>query len=280
MKRLLILFVCVALLVVPAFAQITTYNAPSGKAITALTIKSNVDTTGNIVFNFNNGSSISGSWSYVTTADYFNFVQVKHGSVTVGGLTDENDYVTAGDFYTFITLPGHDFNYYNFTGNKVVMQGGQYQGAYDILARTDAPYSGAISFTLSSDTQVDYGTPELTDLKTLNYNLGKTLIDEGNDGWLSSIMQFAYQVFPEVISFIGELIYWLKFFFIDNLALILALFLSVPMAFAAKNSRGNPERFMRQYFKTLRGFFEFIFQVWRLLTETIGTVIGWFKGFL
>jgi hypothetical protein len=90
-------------------------------------------------------------------------------------------------------------------------------------------------------------------------------------------MTLAYQILLDAINFISDLIYWLRFFFIDNIALILALFLSVPMAFAAKNSRGNPERFMRQYFKTLRGFFEFIFQVWRLLTETIGTVIGWFR---
>ena len=114
----------------------------------------------------------------------------------------------------------------------------------------------------------------------MNYNLGKTLIDEGDDGWISQAMQFAYLGCSRGCVFFGELFYWLKFFFIDNIALILALFFAVPMAFAAKNSRGNTERFFRQYFKTLRGFFEFILMIWRMLFESIGTVIGWFKSWL
>jgi len=275
--KYLILVLCSLLLIAPAFAQMVTYTAPAGKAITALTIKSNVDTTGSITFNFNNASSISGSWSYVTTANYFNYVQVKRGTVTVGGVSDSNTYWTVGNFYTFITLPGHDFNYYNFSGNKIVMQGGQYSGAYDILARKDAPYSSVVSFTLSSNKDVEFGTQETKDLATINYNLGKTLIDEGDDGWISQVMQIAYETFPAAISFVFDLVYWLKYFFVDNLLMIVALFLAVPMAFAAKNSRGNPERFMRQYFRSLKGFFMFVLDIWRMLLETIGTIRGWFR---
>jgi hypothetical protein len=136
------------------------------------------------------------------------------------------------------------------------------------VVTADTARSAITSFTLSADktvtTSYEYKAAE---------DAAGALAGYKND----SIIEFAWSVFWDALSFMGELFYWIKFFFIDNISLILALFFAVPMAFAARNSRGNPERFLRQYFKTLRGFFEFVFHVWRLLTETIGTVIGWFK---
>jgi hypothetical protein len=49
------------------------------------------------------------------------------------------------------------------------------------------------------------------------------------------------------------------------------------MAFAAKNSRGNPEKFLRQYFKTLKGFFGFIVWLWTALIRTAAYIRGMFK---
>lgn len=128
--------------------------------------------------------------------------------------------------------------------------------------------SPIIGFTLSADSEITYTKREEL-LDVVNQNLGAAGAAE--------IMTLAYETFWAAYNFTVDLVYWLKYFFVDNLVMIVALFLAVPMAFAAKNSRGNPERFMRQYFKTLKGFFEFILFLWRMLLETIGTIRGWFR---
>jgi hypothetical protein len=277
MKRIIILFLCLALLIVPAFGQTVQEDAPAGEGITSVLIKSDVGTSGTITFDFNNGTSISGSWSYLETGSYFDYIVIKEGTVNIGSDSDSAWYVLpSGNFYTYVTLPGHDFNYYNFTGNKVVMQGGQYENIYDIIARTDAPYTYVIRMTFTSDADVTYEI-ETAKISTMNYNLGQTLIDEGDDWWVTKIMILAYKAFDYVFSFSSDLLYWLNFFFVENLMMIVALFLAVPMAFAAKNSRGNPQKFLKEYFKTLKGFFDFMFFVWRMLIESIGTIRGWFR---
>ena len=148
------------------------------------------------------------------------------------------------------------------------MGAGQIWGVNDVSVEKYGVNSPIVGFKVIADSEITYKYREDA-RKTVAGNLAAQNAGE--------IMEIIYSTITSAISFLIDLGYWLKFFFIDNLTMILALFLAVPMAFAAKNSRGNPEKFMRQYFKTLRGFFEFIFQVWRLLLESIGTVRGWFR---
>jgi hypothetical protein len=268
MKRLLILFVCVALLVVPTFAQSVSITAPSGQAIKYLTIGSTEGTSGTIHFNLNDGSSIDGSWSYQSTLDVGGYTLIRVGNISLEGEEAGTTYVTPGKFYIrFLQVKAM------LNGSENTMRGayGQVNGGWYNWVEVHSPSSPVTSISFVADNDVEY-TPEYWSLDNANQNVAGDYFE-----YLRSIMVLAYETFWDAYAFIGDLIYWVRYFFIDNLTLILALFFAVPMAFAARNSRGDPERFMRQYFKTLRGFFEFIFQVWRLLTETIGTVIGWFK---
>jgi len=267
-KRLLILFVCVALLVVPAFAQSVTITAPSGQAIKYLTIGSDEGTTGTIHFKLNDGSSIDGSWSYQSTLDVGGYSLIRIGNISLGGEDAGTTYITPGKFYTkFLQVKAM------LNGSQNTMRGayGQINGGWYNWVEVNSPSSPVVSITFTADKDVEY-TPEYWAIGDANQNVAGDYFE-----YIRNIMALAYESFWIAYAFISDLIYWVRYFFVDNLTLILALFFAVPMAFAAKNSKGNPERFIRGYFKTLRGFFEFIFNVWRLLTETIGTVIGWFK---
>jgi hypothetical protein len=73
------------------------------------------------------------------------------------------------------------------------------------------------------------------------------------------------------------LFYWLKFFFVDNLMMTVALYMTLTMAFAARASGGNPAKFLRAWFKDQVGLFKFIIGLWQSLANLIGTVRGWFR---
>jgi hypothetical protein len=84
-----------------------------------------------------------------------------------------------------------------------------------------------------------------------------------------------------VLSFIKDvtlaLFYWLKFFFVDNLMMTIALYLTITMAFAARASKGNMAKFLRIWFKDQQGLFRFIVEMWRSLVGLISTVRGIFR---
>lgn len=272
MKRALILFVCVALLVVPALAQTVTYTAPTGKALAGIKIGSNEGTTGTITFRYNDGTTTTGSWSYQSTFSIIEYTLVRQGEITLGSDTANENYITPGKLYVMFSQSG---NNYNLTGApRMIGSLGQNPITTGFISPTvyaTVPASPLIGYTFTADKEVTYTNYE-SDYNVVNEGLKAT-----NEDWLRKILTLGYDVFWTAYNFITDAIYWTRFFFVDNLALILALFFAVPMAFAAKNSRGNPEKFLRQYFTTLKGLFNFIMSMWKTIIESIGTIIGWFK---
>ena len=100
----------------------------------------------------------------------------------------------------------------------------------------------------------------------------KSLVDIVSE-WITFVEQFAGVAKDFIINFF----YWLQFFFITGWKVVLVLILVVPMAFAAKGSGGNPDKFLTRYFKTMKGFFMFVLLVWAAFVGIIGTVRGWFR---
>ena len=260
MKRALILFVCVALLIAPALAQVETTTAPTGQVIWAVDMDVPIGTTGTFTATLQDGTTVDGTFSYTPTPITYLPIST---SVDLEGDT------STGTFYVPANLKMSLWHADTVNDTRQMKLGyGQYAGIWNDVVMVDAPRSAITSFTIAADDTVT---------TTYEYRAAEDAAKDLAGYKNQSIIDFAWSVFWDSFSFLEDLVYWIRFFFIDNIALILALFFAVPMAFAARNSRCNPERFLRQYFKTLRGFFEFIFSLWRLLTETIGTVIGWFK---
>ena len=268
MRRLLTFFILVSLLVAPAFAQTVTYACPSDKAIYTLNFEGNSPVDATFKLFRADGSMTSGSWTYEPyTFDVFG-IGIYDGyktTITLDGVSAETTHVSPNSIKINL-YPARNLT--ELAENRLIMGAGQIWGVNDVTVEKYGVNSPIVGFKVIADSEITYKYREDA-RKTIAGNLASQNAGE--------IMEIIYSTITTAISFLIDLGYWLKFFFIDNLTMILALFLAVPMAFAAKNSRGNPEKFMRQYFKTLRGFFEFIFQVWRLLLESIGTVRGWFR---
>jgi hypothetical protein len=90
-------------------------------------------------------------------------------------------------------------------------------------------------------------------------------------------INFGISIISYVYEIAVSLFYWFKFFFVDNLVMTVALYLTVTMAFAARASRGNMAKFLRTWFKDQAGLFRFILELVHSLVNLIGTVRGWFR---
>lgn len=271
-RKYLILILIAAMLIVPVFAQTVTYSAPAGKALAGVTIASNEGTTGTVTFKYNDGTTTSGAWSYQASFSIIDYTLLRQGEITLGSDTATENFLTPGKLYVMFSQSG---NNYNLTGAPRMLgslgQNPVLTGFISPTVYTTAPASPLVGYTFTADKEVTY----------TNYESDYTIVKEGlestNEDWINKILTLGKGTFWTVFNFISDSIYWTKFFFVDNLALILALFFAFPMAFAAKNSKGNPERFIRQYFATLKGFFNFIISMFKTIAELIGTIIGWFK---
>jgi hypothetical protein len=266
MRTYLILF-ALLILICPAFAQTTVYTSPEGMAITELNLYSDAPISATVDLQMQDGTTTSGEWSYQAYT-ILGYPFAKQASITFAGSTKTQVFVTPGSIRVSLYSSR---NFTELAENRWIMGAGQ-SVANNIAIERFGVSSAVIGFTVNSDGAVTYTKTEQK-LDVVVKNLEADTIT----GTLSKIMELIYSSFWTAYDFVTSLTYWLKYFFVDNLTLVLVLFLAVPMAFAAKNSRGNPERFFRQYFKTLKGFFEFILFLWRMLLESIGTIRGWFR---
>ncbi len=269
MKRILILFVCLVLLIAPAIGQTVFWNATDTEALASVLLISNPGTTGSIFFTLENKDVVSGTWSYQYVPNVIGYPYDYMAGISVGGESASKEYVTPGNLYAryehMTHLP------LNLSTNRIrgfidQSENNWWQVVPDVESDTSA--FPIIAFTFVSDSEVEYSVTTVAraqmqrDLKT---------------DFIEQITNFAKAMFWTAYTFVSDLLYWLNFFFVENILMVVALFLAVPMAFAAKNSRGNPQKFLKEYFKTLTGFFSFMFFVWRMLLETVGTIRGWFR---
>lgn len=264
----IIVLLCALLLIAPAFAQTQTIEAPEGQAIRFITIGSDEDTTGTLALKLEDGSTIDCTWSYLSTMEIGGVSLVRVGNVSIEGETASTTYRTPGKFYTkFMQTKAM----LNASDNTIRIAYGQIDGLWYNYVEYNSPASHIVSATFTADKQVTYS------VEYWAVDKARENVQGGFFKQISEIMNFAIETFWDVFDFLTAVYDWTIFFFVTNYQMILALFLAVPMAFAAKNSRGNPERFLRQYFRTLKGFFMFMIDIWRVLIESIGTVRGWFR---
>lgn len=100
----------------------------------------------------------------------------------------------------------------------------------------------------------------------------KTILDIAWD-WIN----FGIEVSVFVLGFVISIFVWIKFLFIDNLLLIVALYISVSMAYSAMMCRGDVFRFYRSFFKFQRSFLNFIIELWNYFIAIISSFRGIFR---
>ncbi len=213
-------------------------------------------------------SSVSGSaenhasgWGYTTASIDFN------------GQNKQYKY--------FDTNPEYDYNLAGMAKDSDTNQSGfiVYHaglGSFDDNLAVFMPISSLSTnliykVSLSSPAEFDADITHADEVSVAQ-NAEKGVIDVAWD-WINLAISMAAFVYEMVLA----LFYWLKFFFIDNLLMTIALYLTLTMAFAARASRGNIEKFLRRWIKDQVGLFNFILSLWNILVDIISKFRSIFK---
>jgi hypothetical protein len=234
-----------------------------------------------VKFDVENGARVDYTLSYGTTdsvSGYTTLIQEPGLEGAAGYYTSDITLNGVSDTSTFWNAPGITEariatywrnNSAGTTDGIIVYSTG------DINHNVKFPVSGIsgkliykIHITSTSPTNIEYVTaPQASVEKYIT----------ADSDLIGSIMAFASSAFWSAYDFLTNLVYWLKFFFIDNLGLIVTLYLAVTMAFAARSARGRPDRFLAKFIGNQVKLFRFMFELWRMLLESIGTIRGWFR---
>ena len=210
---------------------------------------------------YGNGSTVDGSCEN----HHINLLQTS-STIILNGVSDEYTYLDAQpnmDFY--FTGYGKNSTDERDTGFLVYsMNYGEFDNGHAVFYRVPNIASNTI-YRIDAWSSKPFKM-EIDDGKPADVigGVSKSSIDI-----IAEWVALAFSVGDMLYSLVVELIKWLKFFFIDNLTLTIALYVTLTMAFAARNARGNMEKFFRQFFNDQKKLVEFILFLWTTLIELI-----------
>ena len=265
--NLLILLFLSLVLVVPAVATDVSFTAPATQAISYIDVYAPVGSTGSIYVTQEDGNSTLFTWSYLP---FTNLIGGQGAVALTSTSGDSSSYIyqTSGNLHLQIQVWG--LTPASPITPQIKLASAQSGLLWNKIIAATTSRSPVLSYRVISDQSV-------TVSQTLeDYDKAVAAVSDLEQSGINAV-NYLISLVGSFVDFITQLFYWIKYFFVDNLAMIVALFLAVPMAFAAKNSRGNPEKFLRQYFKTLKGFFGFIVWLWTALIRTAAYIRGMFK---
>ena len=260
------------------FQQVTTLTydgAPTGVGIQRIGIDAPIGTTISFTLYYGNNSQVSGSCSYKNTlADPLTGTGYLNSHIVLGAVSSDYTYLGnnhIGRFY--VTGYAKNKTGSNTFQPGIVVWGGTAglntigQGSDYVFFPTVTGSDSVINkIVLSSNNAVNVAvyTKEREALVT---DTSKTWLDLLNE-WIA----FGIQIAGTLKDFVVSVFYWLKFFFIDNLTMTIALYLTGTLAFAARQYKGRPDKILRQWFSDQKKLFEFIIGLWQSLV----TIVSWF----
>lgn len=258
------IFLLVLVLLCPVSAQTINYMSTGGMAVYTLTMSGSSPVSATFELYRQDGTTTSGSWSY---QPYYvlGFPLATTATIEMDGTSKSQVFVTPGRLYIQMYTAR---NLTELAESRWIMGAGQSGAINNIAVEKYGVSSPIIGFKIVADNEITYTKTE-EPIATVSANL--------QSAGLSEIMSLGYNALTAAYAFITNLIYWLKFFFVDNLGLIIVLYISVSMALAARAARGNIGRFYSRFITQQVKLIEFIFSVWRMLIESIGTIRAWFR---
>src|SRR5574344_1327231 len=159
--RKLIIFAALLILiaaVIPASAQIVTYDSPSDKAIYEILMSCDYPTTATIDLKLLDGTTIPASWSYQPKS-VLGFYDGSESTIILDGVSDSETRLINTRMYLNIQTGS---NFTEFKGNRLIMGASQLWGIMDIAVQKYDLAAPIIGFTINSDSEVAYEVKENT----------------------------------------------------------------------------------------------------------------------
>ena len=240
------------------------------KAIQLIHFKAPMDHTVSFTIYYGAGNSVSGSASTAwnisllplhTTTSSITFNGETKG-YSYGDLNPEFDYFLSGyardDDSNATGLIVYNAGYGGFDNDLAIFMpitNLPVNLIYKVVMSCDAPFDADITFAGA---------------KNVAATVDKSILDILKE-WLDLGLKVAGQIKVFVLGFISIL----KFLFVDNILLVVALWISVTMAYSAISTRGNIFKFYAKFFKYQKTLLSFIMEMWEYLARIIATVRSW-----
>jgi len=239
MKKTFLLLAVLCMLILPATAYTASYTAPADQAIWGIDFDAPYGSTGDITLTLEDGSVVEGSWSYA------------------GALPITADLVLEAETSTynyFIPIPVPlkigIWNGDNSSYARVIKLGYGQSKAWNNVLTKSIPNSPTVGYTITSSYPITV-TRELMDRDEAQARLSS------GDPFDGSILDLLWEQSSTLMAIFFGAAWWLKFLFVDHIALTVSLYLSGSMAYAMNTSR-DIFIFYRVWFRQQRALFEFI----------------------
>ena len=239
MKKTFLLLAVLCMLILPATAYTASYTAPADQAIWGIDFDTPYGSTGDITLTLEDGSVVEGSWSYA------------------GALPITADLVLEAETSTynyFIPIPVPlkigIWNGDNSSYARVIKLGYGQSKAWNNVLTKSIPNSPTVGYTITSSYPITV-TRELMDRDEAQARLSS------GDPFDGSILDLLWEQSSTLMAIFFGAAWWLKFLFVDHIALTVSLYLSGSMAYAMNTSR-DIFIFYRVWFRQQRALFEFI----------------------
>jgi len=262
MKKLIFVILVVLALAGTVSAQSVTYTAKSDQAVEWVKILADGGTSGTVTFYTANGSTITGSYSYLP-ADVPFYPFANTATINIGGNSDSMLYVTPGQIYIQTTFIG---SFINYTSSRAVMSAGQ-NSAFAYFKVETPFYSPIVKYTVNADHEVTV-THMLTSRSAVEAGLDPTSA--------TGIIDKALALISSLWTVLLSIMFWIKFLFVDNIVMIVCLYLFGTMAYAMNSSK-NIFAFFTTWFRQQSRFFQFVVSVISAVISAIGNIIASFK---
>jgi len=251
--------------------NLTFDKSTEDKAITLIHFKVPQDHQVDFTIYYGTGTTVTGYaknegnftlWPVTTTTSTVNF----------NGETKQYSYFDANPQWDYY-LSGYARNNTDNATGLIVYNAGY--GSYDNELAVFKPVSNlAVNLIyrvdLASDTffdaDISYGSKS-----DVAASVSKSILDIAWE-WIN----FGIAISAQVMGFAGMLFGIIKFFFIDNLLLSIALYISVSMAYSAITSR-DVFGFYKNFIRFQRAMLDFIMQLWNYLVQIISAIRGMFR---
>ncbi|RPJ50992.1 MAG: hypothetical protein EHJ95_06125 [Methanobacteriota archaeon] len=251
--------------------------SPTNTVIHGFSMRCGLGAITNFTLTYGNGSTVTGSTSYIYLYPGWSYRSVELNSVV--------------DYEAFFDATQYDTEMFSFTyasyvddDNETVYSEGFL--LYDPFFTTNAieTYFATPGFSQSLITGITFQSSEPVDLTILSAPGDVVLKDAKATGiidWAFQFIEFAKKIFGFVLAFAWMLFGIIDFFFIKNLLLTIALYIGVTMAYSAISSvtsRGfDVFRFYKKFIGLQRALLNFMMEIWNYLIQIISSFRGIFR---
>lgn len=263
-----------------------TYDAGASKlAIQRMAIDVPIDGTADFTVTYGNGNTKSGTLAYsrslVDPVSGFGYVT---SDINYDGTTSTYTYASnalIGRYYLSGYARSENDNGTVISRGHIIF-GNTMLSPQQVISELVGPANDYVYLPITGDmviTKVVITSDKPVTI-TLLTNSQSKVAELAQKSWLDILNEWialAAEVATLVYNAVTSAIYWLKFFFVDNLILTVSGYFMLTMAFAARSARGNIPKFFRVWINDQKALLMFIVELYHILIGILNGFTAIFK---